>query len=65
MAAVTHVILVRCPAVFAGSSLGGESWTYSRTYGHGSQSPFTASEHLLSHLCALAQKKGKPSLLNR
>lgn len=65
MAAVTPVILVGWPAVFVGSSLGGESWTYSRTYGHGSQSPSTASELLLTHPCALAQKKGKPSLLNR
>lgn len=65
MAAVTQVILVGCPAVFAGSRLGGEPWTYSRTYGHSSQSPSTASQHLLTHLCALAQKKGKPSFLNR
>lgn len=65
VAAVTQVILKGCPAVFAGSSLGEESWTFSRTYGHGSQSPSTALEHLPAHLCALAQKKGKPSLLNR
>lgn len=64
MAAVTQVILVGCPAGFAGSSLGGESWTYSRTYGHSSQAHSTALEHLPTHLCVLAQKKGKPSLLN-